>query len=127
MHQQFSIFVTKAPYDSRNNESALQFCYAATSSGHTIVQVFFYAAAVHTASNLLLPNSDEVNQREGWKRFASEHQVPLNVCTTAGARRGIVTQDDNLAFDNYDPAFSPVGMIEYFAALKANNFIGIQF
>ncbi|MFC3121750.1 sulfurtransferase complex subunit TusD [Agaribacter flavus] len=127
MSERFAIFITKAPYDSRNPETALQFCIAAVENGHTVEQVFFYSAAIHTASKLLLPNSDELNQREAWKHFSTQYKVPLYVCSTAATRRGLVSDDDMLDVNNYDPMFSAVGMIEYFAALRDPKLIGVQF
>ncbi|WP_395343305.1 sulfurtransferase complex subunit TusD [Ningiella sp. W23] len=107
----FAIFVTSSPYDSRNGESASRFCLSALKAGYEVEQVFFYQAGVQHASKLLEVNSDEVDMRARWQSIAQKHQVALNVCVTAGAKRGLC--EKNLAAH-----FRLVGISEYFATLR---------
>nr|WP_136252221.1 sulfurtransferase complex subunit TusD [Ningiella ruwaisensis] len=119
--QRFAIFVTKSPYDSRNAESALRFCEAAITAGHRIEQVFFYQSGVHNSSTFLDLNTDEINMCKRWSEFKLANDVPLNLCVTAAARRGIVAEDQKSKPDsNLAAAFTPVGMSEYFSALNEN-------
>lgn len=125
---QFTLIVTKSPFDSRNAESAIRFCNAAISRGDIIKQVFFYQSGVHNASSLLQSNSDEFDTRSKWVLLAKEHGVRLNVCVTAALRRGVM--DNTLAEPptaaNLQPPFCQVGLSDYFVAL-AEGSINVQF
>ena len=46
----FLIFITGAPFDSLNGQTALSFCESAVSLGHCVEQVFFYQQGVHHAN-----------------------------------------------------------------------------
>ena len=124
---QFAVFVTKAPYESNNAFSALSFCRAAVANGHTIKHVFFYASATHIASNLSSFNSGETDVQSLWVALKKETDISLKVCTTAASRRGIACKDDNMEFSNYNQNFEPVGMLEYFLALRSNDVKSVQF
>ena len=120
--------MTKSPFDSRNAESALQFCQAAIGRGHSITQVFFYQAGVQNASVFQQVNNDEFNVYHAWCQLNKESGVRLNVCATAAARRGIV--DKELAVNdhfNVQAPFEQVGLSDYFADLVDANTTSIQF
>jgi tRNA 2-thiouridine synthesizing protein D len=123
----FTIMVTKSPFDHRNAESALAFCYAALKKGHQITQVFFYQTGVHNASQLLTPNNDELDIHEKWCELNALHSVSLNVCVTAASRRGVV--DAQLAVipesANLVYPFRQVGLTAFFEALASNS-VNIQ-
>lgn len=120
----FTLMVTKSPFDYRNAENALAFCYAALNNGHAIAQVFFYQAGVHNASRFLSPASDELNVYKRWCELYEHHQIILNVCVTAASRRGIVQQFTNHP-GNVTLPFMEVGLSAYFEAL-ADNTVNIQ-
>ena len=113
--QTFNVLVTKAPFDSRNGESALRFCEAAISSGHVIKQVFFYQSGVHHANDFLDSASDEFDSKAAWQALHQKHEIALRVCVTAAARRGL--NHSNLAAN-----FSICGISEYFAAVQAAEY-----
>jgi tRNA 2-thiouridine synthesizing protein D len=124
----FNLFVSKSPYDSRNAESALIFCYAAIQSGYAIKQVFFYQSGVHNGSDYLSVNSDEVNVKNAWSELHRSHNVPLYICVTAATRRGVLHEEDHKSDShNLSADFKAVGMTEYFAALHEADVKGIQF
>lgn len=125
--QHFALFVTKSPYDSRNAESAYAFCEAALALGHVIKHVFFYQSGVHNASMLLDLNSDELNMKTRWETLHRNHKVPLYVCVTAAARRGIAPAENHNKHGNLNDAFALAGMSEYFAALHDDKLKSIQF
>lgn len=129
MPTSFTLMVTKSPFDSRNVENALRFCEAAIKSGHKINQVFFYQAGVQCASSLLQPNSDEIDTRQAWLDLHAKHGISLNVCTTAGSRRGVVGIDSSPSTEEFSPnieaPFTGVGLSAYFEAL-ANGGVNIQ-
>lgn len=122
----FTIMVSKSPFDQRNAESALAFCYAAIEQGHQIAQVFFYQSGVHNASYLLSPNNDEIHTYKLWLALFNAYKIPLNVCVTAASRRGVV--DDTFvsqASANLKGPFAQVGLSAYFESL-ADNSVNIQ-
>ncbi|MFT4652474.1 MAG: tRNA 2-thiouridine synthesizing protein D [Kangiellaceae bacterium] len=123
----FTVMVTKSPFDQRNAESAINFCYAALKQGHQISQVFFYQTGIHNASQLLSPNSDELDIRKKWCELNEEHGVCLNVCVTAASRRGVV--DKQIApkpeFANLIYPFTQVGLTAYFESLASGS-VNIQ-
>lgn len=129
---QFTIMVSKSPFDSRNAEQALAFCYAAIAQNFVISQVFFYQSGVHNASQLLQPASDEINMYTNWLELYNAHQVPLNVCVSASARRGVLSEDfiegysDIVNHANLSAPFSAVGLSAYFEALNNSDTISIQ-
>ncbi|MFW8589643.1 sulfurtransferase complex subunit TusD [Glaciecola sp. 2405UD65-10] len=129
MPTSFTVMVTKSPFDSRNVENAITFCRAAINSGHKINQVFFYQAGVQCASSLLEPNSDEINTRQAWLELHNKHGINLNVCTTAGSRRGVVAIDSSPSTQTFSPnieaPFTAVGLSAYFEAL-ADGGVNIQ-
>lgn len=118
----FTVMVSKAPYDSRNAESALKFCWSALNKGHKIEQVFFYRSGVHCASNLITPPSDETNIHKEWLKLYNRFGVKLNVCNTAANRRGIVNVESSLqdVFNVKEP-FVMTGLSDYFSALYSGS------
>lgn len=128
MSKSFTLIVTKSPFDSRNAENAYAFCEAAIRNGHTIEQIFFYQSGVHNASLLLQPNADEIDMREQWLKLHQAHNVSLNVCTTAGLRRGVCNEADTSSTGltgNLKAPFVSVGLSAYFEALASGS-INIQ-
>lgn len=118
--------VSKSPFDHRNAENALSFCYAAESQGYKIQQVFFYQSGIHNASKLLSPNSDEVNLYRQWLALHNNFEIPLNVCISAASRRGVVSETSvGESSANLVSPFTQVGLTAYFEAL-ADNSISIQ-
>lgn len=95
----FTCLLQHAPHQGHHSYSALQFCEAALRQGHEIRQVFFYGDAVQHGNALLQIPSDELNMQMRWQAFAKEHQVPLVICATVGARQGVTEegQGANLA------------------------------
>lgn len=118
--------VSKSPFDHRNAENALAFCYAAEAQGYKIQQVFFYQSGIQNASSLLSPNNDEVHLYKKWLALYNDFKIPLNVCISAAARRGVVdeTYVDKSAANLVRP-FTQVGLTAYFESL-ADNSISIQ-
>ena len=122
----FTLMVSKSPFDHRNAENALVFCYAAIEQGYNVKQVFFYQSGIQNASCLLSPNNDEVHLYKRWLALYNEYKIPLNVCISAASRRGVV--DDTFVekeVANLLSPFTQVGLTAYFAAL-ADNSISIQ-
>lgn len=122
----FTLMVSKSPFDHRNAENALAFCHAAMEQGHKINQVFFYQSGTHNASHLQLPNNDEVHVHRQWLALHQKYKIPLNVCVTAASRRGVVDETfvDNGAANLKSP-FSQVGLSAYFETLTGNS-VNIQ-
>lgn len=91
---QFSIVVLASPTTSQGSWSALQFCRAALAAGHSIPRVFFFQDGVEVASRLARPPADEPSLTECWQRLATDHDVELVVCVSAGSRRGLLDPEE---------------------------------
>lgn len=90
----FSILVTSAPFDTQGSNSALKFIQAALALGHSVKGVFFYQAGVNNASAWLTPPADELNLSVAWRALKAQG-VELHVCSTAAARRGLLSEQDS--------------------------------
>ncbi|WP_298442817.1 sulfurtransferase complex subunit TusD [uncultured Ferrimonas sp.] len=126
---QFVVFVNGPAYGNQHAYTALRFCQAALTAGHTLTQVFFYQDGIHNASSLLSPASDEFAISQQWQQLAQQ-QVSLVCCVSAALRRGVL--DDEAAADldlpngNIVPWFSLGGLGEYVTA-AANADRVVQF
>jgi tRNA 2-thiouridine synthesizing protein D len=117
----FLIFITRSPFESLNGQTALSFCEAAIKCGHEISQVFFYQQGVQHGNFQIQPASGEHSQLSKWVYFSEQSKTPLNICVTAGLKRGVLGAEEaqyNGKQENVHPAFNSVGMSEYFAALE---------
>lgn len=94
----FLINVCAAP-PSQAASSALRFCRAALSQGHSIERVFFYSDGVYNANELLSPPSDEANTQQQWIELHNEHGIELCVCIAAAVRRGMLNQEEASRYD----------------------------
>ncbi len=136
MSKSFTLIVTKSPFDFRHAENAAKFCLSALEQGYSVEQVFFYQSGVHNASSLLNPPSDEPNLHKIWLSINEKYGVPLNVCISAGLRRGVCYIEDDKTNEqslhlstlngNLHPPFEHVGLSAYFEAL-ASDTINVQF
>lgn len=120
----FLIFITRSPFESLNGQTALSFCEAANELGHQIEQVFFYHHGVLHANIDIQPGPGEKNMLQLWTQFSEQTKTPLNVCVTASAKRGVLSEDDANIFErhgNIHKAFCPVGMADYFSALNSGS------
>ncbi|UTA46352.1 sulfurtransferase complex subunit TusD [Simiduia sp. 21SJ11W-1] len=75
---------------SAGERGALNFAQALIKAGHTLERVFFYGAAVATASSLQQPPQGETPLQNHWQALAQKHQTELIVCIAAALRRGII-------------------------------------
>ncbi|MBB3168194.1 sulfurtransferase complex subunit TusD [Simiduia aestuariiviva] len=75
---------------SAGERSALDFAQALIKAGHSLRRVFFYGAAVATASALQQPPQGETPLQKRWQALAQEHHTELIVCIAAALRRGII-------------------------------------
>ncbi|GAA0344947.1 sulfurtransferase complex subunit TusD [Bowmanella denitrificans] len=122
----FSILVTSAPFDSQGSNSALQFIRAAIESGHSISGVFFYQSAVTNVSAWQSPPADELQLHQEWLAL---HQagVPLHVCATAAARRGILGADEaqarNLSGTNLQEQVLASGLGQLMVLLNSDRLV----
>jgi tRNA 2-thiouridine synthesizing protein D len=79
---------------------ALRFARAAVDKGHEIPLVFFYHDGVRAADE----NARGTDQ-ELWRDFSTAHSVPLAVCISAAARRGLIEESsptDGRVRDGFD-------------------------
>ena len=86
----FTLIVNNAPFQSQSSDTACKFAQAVLSSGHQLLQVFFYYEGVLNALSHAEPPQDDRDVIGNWSKLAAEHQVELIVCSTAANRRGVV-------------------------------------
>lgn len=85
----FTLLIDSAPEQSNAHFNAIAFGRAALALGHRIQQIFFFQDAVRIADlNLDLP-ADEWDPQSQWQQFAQEHQLSLQICSSAAQRRGL--------------------------------------
>lgn len=90
----FSIHIQCAPYSQQAALTALRFCQASLTAGHTIKRVFFSGDGVWIGTGLAQPPQDEVDLYQGWIELAQDQHVELVVCISACLRRGILNQSE---------------------------------
>ena len=86
--------------------SACQFSQAAIQQGHTIDAIFLYQDGVTNALPQLDISSDELNGQKALLELHNKHGVPLWLCVTAGAKRGVNEE-------NVIPGFKIAGLAEF--------------
>lgn len=123
---QFNVLVTAGLYSSQSAYSALRFCRAAVTDGHSVSQIFFYQDGVSQATALSVALDDEFDPVERWVEFAQENSCELIVCVSAGERRGLLSspQADEFAkpSHNIHPAFKVEGLgVLHDASLNADR------
>ena len=121
----FVLLVTKSPFDFQQNHSALRFCKAAISAGHNVSDVFFYSSGVATALKGINLNGACDDLITEWQTLAKTQGITLKVCSTAAERRGLASQDQEIA--KLNEHFELAGMLEYFAIIKNGSVVGMQF
>lgn len=90
------VLAIKQPvYGKQGAYLAYQLAQQLLIAGHHIQQIFFFQDGVNNANALVSPANDEVNLVKCWQQLSSTHHIPLHLCISAAARRGIV--ESNLA------------------------------
>ncbi len=107
------VLITSALSCSANPISAISFVKAAVQQGHK-VDVFFYSDSVADANALSRPLSDELNMYTQYRELARELGIPLLVCNTAAARRGVVPKEEQTDLGyNLEAPFIAAGLTEF--------------
>lgn len=88
----YTIIVMGPIYGTQQAYLAYQFVQSLLKTSHHIQQLFFYADGVYNANPYVCPASDEFNLLEAWINLAEAHHIPLEVCVSAGLRRGILRE-----------------------------------
>ncbi|EXJ11375.1 MULTISPECIES: sulfurtransferase complex subunit TusD [Nitrincola] len=86
----FTVVVHASPCQNAAPESALRFCKALLSAGHTLHRVFFYRDGVFNGNQLISSPPDELNTMRAWQALAEEHSIDLVICIAAAIRRGVL-------------------------------------
>lgn len=88
------VLAVKSPvYGGQGAFLAYQFAETLLISGHKIRQIFFFQDGVENGNALVSPASDEINLTQKWADFGQTHNVPLHLCISGAARRGVVEQN----------------------------------
>ncbi|QUM86829.1 MULTISPECIES: sulfurtransferase complex subunit TusD [unclassified Moritella] len=89
-----AVLVTGPAYGSQDALSAYHYVKSAIELGHTIQRVFFYNDGVLNGSTLTSPAADEFDLYNAWLLMAREHLFPLDICSGAALRRGVIDQNE---------------------------------
>lgn len=131
MFESFTILVSGSPTTSQAHLSAMRFIKALFAKQQTLLCVFFYQEATHVANLLVNKPSDEAQLAQRWADLARQYSFELQVCVTAGERRGIIAAGENVAAENQynenntqektanlHKAFSAVGLAQLALAMN---------
>ena len=113
MMVQIGIIIRSSADGAPGSTSALLFARAVQADPECYLsRIFFYLDAVdHGFPHAELP-ADETSLQKQWAELAAEHgPLPLYLCSTSAARRGLVTQQD------CHPAFTLAGLAQLYDSL----------
>ena len=126
----YSILITSSPFDEATGLAAIDFARALLAQGHEIDQVFFYQAGVYHANEFTHVPGENTNQFEAWVNLHQDTNVPLWVCVTAAAKRGVISaaeaSEQGKSGFNLRAPFEQVGIGEFFATLHNSEHL-VQF
>ncbi len=123
------MLVTTAPYDGERVMNAQKFALALIqASDIELLNIFFYQQGVLNANSLSNPPAQEINLYSGWCEIACRSNASLQVCVTAAAKRGIISQqemnDHGLSGFSLASPFEQTGLAEFFTQLhKADRLV----
>ena len=111
-----AVVVTTPPYDNVTT-TAINIIKAALANDKRIIGVFFYKQGVLNASKHLALASDEFQPQQHWQHLASQHNIPLYLCSTAAEKHGLLVEenDNKDEFKLIDSAFNIAGLGELVA------------
>ncbi len=101
--QPLVFLVTASPLCGRAHLSAQRLLAAAIQAGLKVEAVFFYAAATAVATPQRESRGEPYDLSLAWARLSRKHAVPLLLCATAAARRGITTDAGSAPSDTRAP------------------------
>ncbi|WP_392566333.1 sulfurtransferase complex subunit TusD [Utexia brackfieldae] len=119
----YTIIIMGPIYGTQQAYLAYQFAEALLKTSHHLKHIFFYAEGVYNANQYSAPANDEFNLREAWGTLASQYDISLDVCVSAGLRRGIIREDELNTIDSH---FNASGLTSLAEAI-ANSDRVIQF
>ncbi|MCW8108088.1 sulfurtransferase complex subunit TusD [Alteromonas ponticola] len=125
----YSMLITSAPYDGERISSAQLFAQALAENPDTCLRnIFFYQQGVFNANFLSTPTAGQVNLYKGWCKLAAQNNIKLQVCVTAAAKRGIISQqeqvENDLAAFTLQAPFEQTGLADFFTQLhKADRLV----
>jgi len=103
-----AVIVTSSPLNNLT-VTAINIIEHALAQGIDVVGVFFYQDGVINAnSNIQIP-SDEFQTLAAWQALQHKHKLALHLCITAGEKRGLVCEGNDI---NIDPTFCVSGLGE---------------
>ena len=87
-----------------------------TNHENSMLNIFFYADAAHTANRLRWQSADQVNITQEWQALAEQYNLVLPVCVSTALSRGISDADNSarhqLQTENLAKGFKLVGLSE---------------
>lgn len=88
------VIAIKSPvYGQQAASLAYQVTQTLIETKHHISQIFFFQEGVNNGGQFISPASDEINLQQKWQDLAKAHNIPLHLCISGAARRGITPQN----------------------------------
>lgn len=115
----FILSLHASPWSKQSVITACQFATTAIQRGNKVRAIFLYQDAVLNAHSKLDISSDELNGQKPLVKLHEQFGVPLLLCVTAAAKRGLENEDCH-------PAFRVAGLAE-FAELSTESDKVVQF
>lgn len=103
-----AVIVTSSPSDNLT-VTAIEIITAALSQDINVIGVFFYQNGVINANKNIQIPSDEFQTLQAWRLLHQQTNIPLHLCITAGEKRGLVCEGENI---NIDEVFTVSGLGE---------------
>ena len=87
-----------------------------TNHENSVLNLFFYADAAHTANRLRWQSADQSNITQEWQALAVQYNLVLPICVSTALSRGISDTDNSarhqLETENLATGFKLVGLSE---------------
>ena len=83
----FTVIVHSSPLSHRGSVTALNFCQAVLSAGHSIARVFFYGKGVINADTNVPLNNNTAQQ---WFALTQNQPLELVICSASAAQYGVL-------------------------------------
>ena len=91
--------VLASPNASIHSQTALHYCQAALTAGHSIIRLFFYHEGAYLANTANCVPQDEIDLPASWQSFITENKLDAVVCIASGLKRGML---DNTEAQRYE-------------------------
>lgn len=105
--QSIAVMVLGSPHGSPHAQTALHYCQAAITQGHSLYRLFFYHEAAYLGNTLNAGPQDEVALPQAWQDFIAAHNLDAVVCIASGLKRGVIDDSEAKRYEKPSSNLSP--------------------